>query len=76
MEVIGFFIPELFVSWSEIGSFLGGDIASNFFFSLFFGMRFSRVTLALASPVNTELIDRSVRIFPPILLLVMVLMIK
>ena len=29
-----------------------------------FGMRFSGVTLALVSPINQELTDRPVRIFP------------
>ena len=36
-------------------------MASDFLFLFFFGIRFSGVTLALVSPVNTELTDRSVQ---------------
>ena len=51
----------VFLSWFEIGYFLGGYVASDFIFLFFLGMCFSGVTLALISPVNPELKNRSVR---------------
>ena len=56
-----FWIPKVFLSWFGIGSFLGGDVASDFIFIFFLWMRFPGVTLALVSPVNPELTDRSVQ---------------
>ena len=41
-----------FYPFFGIGSFLGGDIASDLIFLFFLGMRFSGVTLALVYPVN------------------------
>ena len=46
---------KVFLSWFGTGSFLGGDIASDFIFLFFLGMRFLGVTLDLVSPVNMEL---------------------
>ena len=47
-----FWSPKLFFPWFGIGSFLGVDVASEFFFILSLGMRFSGVTLALVYSVN------------------------
>ena len=46
-----------------IVSFLGGDVASDFMFLFFPVISFYGVILALVSPVNQELTDRSVRSF-------------
>ena len=59
-EALIFSSPKAFLTWFGLGSILGGDIGSGFIFIFFLGTRFSGVTLALVSPVNTELIDRSV----------------
>ena len=53
-----FWSPEVFLSWFGIGSFLGGDIASDFFWNVF-----SDVILARVYTGNTELIDIPVRKF-------------
>ena len=47
------------VSWFEIGSFLGGDVASDLILLLFLGMSFSGVILAPIAPVAPEKTDRS-----------------
>ena len=56
-----FWSSKEFLSWFVIGSFLYGDVASDFIFIFFLGMRFFGVALALVSPVNPELTDRSVQ---------------
>ena len=58
-----FWIPKLFLSLFVIVSFLVGNLASDFIFILFLGMRFSGVTISLVYPVNMELTDISVQIF-------------
>ena len=62
----------MLISWFGIGSFLGGDVASDFMFLFFLGMRFSGVKLAYVASDKTDI---SVRIFPPLLLLVLVFLI-
>ena len=59
-----FWNPIVLLSWFWILSFIGGYIASGFFFLFFLGMRFPGVTIARVYPVNQELTDRPVRGFP------------
>ena len=56
-----FWRPKVFLSWSGIGSFIDGYVASDLLFLLFLGMRLPGVTIALVSPVSLELTDRSVQ---------------
>ena len=56
IEGIDLFGVLIFLSWFRIGLFLGGDIARDLFL-FFIGMRFSGVTIALASPVIPEFVS-------------------
>ena len=49
-----FLVYNMLIYWFGIGSFLGGDIASDFILFFILGMRFSGVTLAPITPNKTE----------------------
>ena len=48
-----FWVPNILISWFVIGSFLGGDIASDLIFFFFLGMYFYGVTLSPVPPDKT-----------------------
>ena len=50
-------VPKVFLPYFGIGSFLDGDMARDFIYFFFSGMRFSGVTLDLVTPVKTELVS-------------------
>ena len=70
-----FFNQQGVFSWFVIGYFLSDDVANDVILLFFLGMRFPGVILAPVAPIATEKQIYQFEVFPPLFILVQVVLI-